>query len=43
MISPIKGLEVSTTHSLGKCSEYKAPLVGFIAAYLIATRTPVAT
>jgi len=42
-ISPINGALVSTTHSLGKCSEYKAPLAGFMAAYLMATKTPVAT
>jgi len=43
IIVPINGLDVSTTHSLGNYSEYIAPYLGFIAAYLIATNTPVAT
>jgi len=43
MILPINGAHVYTTHSLGNASAYKAPFVGFIAAYLIATNTPVAT
>jgi len=43
IILPINGAQVSTTHSLGKASAYKAPFLGFIAAYLMATKAPVAT